>query len=56
MLMHSSVPSPFAAFLPKALAPSNKCPVCRKRLGQRPALQCDDCSSEWGVGCGYDAS
>jgi LIM domain kinase 1 len=41
-----AVPSTFAAFLPKALAPSNKCPVCHKRIGQRPALQCDDCSGE----------
>ena len=27
------------------LAPTTiKCPVCAKRLGQRPALSCDDCN------------
>lgn len=26
--------------------PSTKCAVCKKRLGHRPALECDDCGSE----------
>lgn len=42
------VTSNFAfAFLPKSLAPSSKCTVCHKRLGQRPALHCDDCSGRF---------
>jgi hypothetical protein len=26
--------------------PTVKCAVCKKRLGHRPALECDDCGSE----------
>ncbi len=43
-----AVTSGFAfAFLPRSLAPGNKCQVCSKRLGQRPTLQCDDCSGKF---------
>ncbi|KAK4684325.1 hypothetical protein P7C73_g5859, partial [Tremellales sp. Uapishka_1] len=52
----SAFTSTFAfAFLPKALTPANKCPVCHKRIGQRPALQCDDCSVTVHVNCSHAA-
>ncbi|ORY27341.1 kinase-like domain-containing protein [Naematelia encephala] len=53
----SAFTSNFAfAFLPKSLTPANKCPVCNKRLGQRPALQCDDCSVIVHVKCSHAAA
>ncbi|GFZ44643.1 hypothetical protein JCM24511_02367 [Saitozyma sp. JCM 24511] len=52
----SGFPSTFAAFLPKSKASSAKCPVCNKRLGTRPALQCDDCNVVVHVKCSHAAA